>query len=144
MALISKEDSERIVKAIQQSEKECSGEIRVHIQKRCSDNIIKDAENKFNELGIYETKDKNGILIFVAVKDKKFAIIGDKGIHNAVSEDFWENTANAMKEKFKEGDIAGGIVEGIFSVGQQLKKYFPYTSDDVNELSDEVSIDENA
>ena len=144
MALLSKEDSDKIVKAVQQSEKECSGEIRVHIQNKCTGDIIKAAEKKFNELGIYETKDKNGILIFVAVKDKKFAIIGDKGIHNAVSKDFWENTANAMTEKFKEGDIAGGIVEGILAVGQQLKKYFPYTSDDVNELSDEVSIDENA
>jgi uncharacterized membrane protein len=143
MGLITKKDSDKIVKAVQQAEKECSGEIRVHIQKRCNEDIVKTAEKKFNELKMYKTADRNGVLIFIAIKDKKFAIIGDKGIHEAVSTDFWEKTADAMKGEFIKDDIAAGIVEGVLAVGQQLKIFFPYTSDDINELSDEVSIDEN-
>lgn len=142
MALITRKDSERIVKAVAEAEKNCSGEIRVHVQKRCPGDIKSAAEAKFNELKMYETAQRNGVLIFVAIKDKKFAIIGDEGIHNAVSDKFWTKTAEAMTEKFKEEDIAGGIIKGVLAAGEQLKQFFPYQSDDVNELTDEVSIDE--
>ena len=142
MALISNNDSDRIVEAVAKAEKNCSGEIRVHVQKRCPADIQTAAEAKFNELKMYETAQRNGLLIFVAIKDKKFAIIGDEGIHKAVSDEFWQKTADAMKSKFVQGDIAGGIIEGVLAAGEQLKQFFPYQSDDVNELSNEVSIDE--
>ena len=142
MPLITKADSNRIMQAVQEAELNCSGEIRVHVQKRCSEDIKVAAEAKFNELKMYETEQRNGVLIFVAIKDKKFAIIGDEGIHKKVSDKFWQKTAEAMTSKFAKGDTAGGIVEGVLAAGEQLKKFFPYQSDDVNELNDEVSIDE--
>ncbi len=81
---------------------------------------------------------RNGVLIYVALADKKFAIIGDEGINKAVPDDFWESTKELMLHKFKNNEIAEGISVGIIEAGKQLKKYFPYQSDDINELPDDI------
>lgn len=93
----------------------------------------------FFELNMNETQDQNGVLFYICVSDKKFAIIGDKGINDAVESDFWDGTKDTVIANFKEGNFKKGLVEGILKAGQQLKHYFPYQSDDTNELSNEIS-----
>lgn len=88
---------------------------------------------------MHETKDRNGVLFYVGISDKKFAIIGDEGINNVVETDFWNSTKDIVIANFKEGNFKNGLIEGINSAGERLKKYFPYQSDDTNELSNEIS-----
>jgi uncharacterized membrane protein len=88
---------------------------------------------------MHETELRNGVLIYVAIKDKKLAIVGDKGINEAVSDDFWDAIKNDLVFRFKEGKYTEGLVEGIHASGEQLKTHFPYQSDDTNELSNEIS-----
>ena len=90
-----------------------------------------------------KTKQRNGVLILVALEDHKFAILGDKGINEKVSDSFWDETKDLMIAHFKEGRIADGIVEGILDAGAQLKQFFPYQSNDINELNDDISYGKN-
>lgn len=138
--LIDKKGEERLVNAIKQAELNTSGEIRVHIQKSVKSDIFEVAKDKFEELGMTATEQRNGVLIFVAAKDKKMAIMGDHGINEAVPEGFWQSTVDAMIEFFKKDDLIGGMEAGILKAGEALKEYFPYQSDDVDELNNEVSI----
>ena len=141
--LLSKEEEEKIINAIKQAEKETSGEIRVHICSHVKGDVTDAAKKIFEKLGMHATRLKNGVLIFVALNDRKFAVIGDTGIDKAVPENFWNKTVAEMAEKFAAGKTADAICTGILTAGEQLKTYFPYTSDDVNELSDEVSYDDS-
>ncbi|MCF6174237.1 MAG: TPM domain-containing protein [Victivallaceae bacterium] len=141
--LLDKISESKIIAAIKQAEKETSGEIRVHLQKKLKDPIMLAARQRFELLGMDATELKNGVLIFVAVKAKQLAIIGDKGIDDCVPDDFWEETLSEMKNYFKADDMIGGIEAGILKAGHALQKYFPYQHDDINELSDEVSVDED-
>jgi uncharacterized membrane protein len=92
---------------------------------------------------MYETAQRNGVLFYLAVYDRKFAILGDGGINKLVHEDFWDKIKETMLGYFKEGKFADGISKGILMAGEQLKANFPYQSDDVNELSDEISFEKN-
>ncbi len=139
----SKKEKTAIVKAIKEAEKNCSGEIRVHIAKSVKEDIIKEAIETFEKIGMARTKLRNGVLIFFAVKNRQFAIIGDKGIHEKLGEDFWKETAKEMEKFFRNGNFAEGMTYGIRRIGEILKAYFPYQMDDVNELPDEISISEN-
>jgi uncharacterized membrane protein len=93
----------------------------------------------FYELEMNKTKDANGVIIYVAVKDKKFAIYGDIGINNVVPSDFWESTKNIMTNHFKNGNFKDGLVEGITKAGEKLKHFFPFQENDTNELPNEIS-----
>jgi uncharacterized membrane protein len=93
----------------------------------------------FEELNMHETALKNGVLIYVAFKDKKFAIIGDTGIHQKVGSNYWDTLNLEMKNIFAQGHIASGLVQAIISIGHQLSSHFPYLKNDENELSDEIS-----
>ena len=98
----------------------------------------------FEKLKMHQTELRNGVLIYMAVFDKKFAILGDQGINEKVPEGFWDSVKNKMIEQFKAGAIEKGLSVGIEAAGEKLKAFFPYQSDDVNELSDEISFgDEN-
>jgi len=141
--IIDKKSEARIIAAIKQAEKATSGEIRIHLQKNLKEPIMTAASQRFEQLGMDATQLKNGVLIFVAVKAKELAIIGDKGIDDCVSDDFWDLTLREMEKYFKANDMIGGIEAGILHAGQALQKYFPCQDDDINELSDEVSVDEN-
>ena len=90
-------------------------------------------------LKMYKTQARNGVLIYVAVESRKFAIIGDAGINNAVPENFWNSIKEKMAHAFSQGDYVQGISEAIREAGLSLKKYFPYQSDDINEQPDEIS-----
>lgn len=138
-AFLSKEDEQEIVQAIVSAEKNTSGEIRVHIEERSEKAPLDRAQEVFFELHMNETKDRNGVLFYVGVADKKFAIIGDEGIDKVVESDFWDCTKDIVISNFKEANFKNGLVEGVLRAGDRLKKYFPYQSDDVNELSNEIS-----
>ena len=128
-----------ISKAIEEAENKTSGEIRVHVDKKCSGDPVKEAISHFNRLKMFNTKDRNGILIYVANEDRKLAIIGDKNINEKVPNNYWENTKNQLIESFKNEDYVNGLVQAITDVGEKLKNYFPYHEDDQNELTNELS-----
>lgn len=134
-----KEEKERIVAAIQQAETDTSGEIRVHIESACSEDVLDRAAHYFETLKMHKTALRNGVLFYLAVKDKKFAILGDAGINSKVPAGFWDEIKAVMTQFFKDGDFAGGLEKGLLMAGEQLKTHFPYHNDDVNELSDEIS-----
>ena len=136
---LSKAEEQEIVQAIVEAEKNTSGEIRVHIEEHTEKSPLDRAQEVFFELKMDETQDRNGVLFYICVSDKKFAIIGDKGINEAVESDFWDCTKDIVIANFKEGNFKKGLVEGILRAGERLKKYFPFQSDDTNELSNEIS-----
>ena len=139
MALFTDEEQQRIREAIADAEKHTSGELRVCIEQTCSDEALDRAAKYFYQLNMDKTKLRNGVLIYLATVDRKFAIIGDAGINRLVPENFWDDTKHQMLEQFKYGNMVEGIVTGIKNAGQQLRAYFPCEPDDQNELSDDVA-----
>ena len=135
----TKEEQQRIIAAIKNAELNTSGEIRVHIENRCKGEALERAAELFYELKMDHTAARNGILFYLAVKDHKFAVIGDEGINKNVEHDFWNDIKDEMIANFKEKKFTEGLVSGILKCGDKLKTYFPHLSDDVNELSDEIS-----
>lgn len=137
---LSQVDLDAIHAAIAAAEKETSGEIRVHIDSRCTEDVMDRAATIFEELEMHKTEARNGVLIYLATKSRKFAILGDAGINAQVPQGFWnEAYAHALPllKKEKWGEALGGAVH---EAGQALKKFFPYLKGDTNELSDEVSL----
>ncbi len=132
-------EEKEVVEAIRLAEKNTSGEIRVHIEKETAIAPLERAMAVFHELKMTETKDRNGVIIYVAVKSKQFAIYGDKGINDVVDSDFWESTKDIMKNHFAKGENKLALVNGIEKAGEQLKVFFPYQDDDTDELSNEIS-----
>ena len=135
----SKEEQHKIVVAIKEAELNTSGEIRVHIENHCKEDVLERAAELFYDLKMNRTAARNGILFYLAVKDRKFAIIGDKGINAKVEHDFWNDIKDEMTIHFKDNRFTEGLIAGILKCGEKLKNHFPYQSDDVNELSDEIS-----
>lgn len=136
----TKSDKAKIKTAIEEAELNTSGEIRVHLENHCkTDNVLDRAAQVFAELDMHKTEARNGVLIYMAVADHQFAIIGDGGINAQVEEGFWDITKEKMVKQFKNGDLTQGIVEGILCAGERLKAFFPYQKDDQNELSDDIS-----
>jgi uncharacterized membrane protein len=129
-----------IIKAIQLAERNSSGEIRVHIEKICATpDVLDRAAEVFAEIGMINTAQQNGVLFYLSIDDRKFAVLGDKGIDKVVPENFWESTKELLRSHFSQGLFTEGLVKGIHSAGQQLKHFFPYQSDDINELPDDIS-----
>lgn len=137
--LFTKEEKNAIEDAIKTAELNTSGEVRVHIENKCPGSELDRAAYWFAELGMHKTELRNGVLFYLAVEDRKFAILGDAGINKKVEAGFWDETKNLMLGFFKDEQIAKGLSIGIIQAGLQLKKYFPYQKDDVNELADEIS-----
>ena len=134
-----KEDQKKVIQAIEAAEKNTSGEIRVHIESKCKEDILDHAAFIFKKLEMHKTDERNGILFYIALHDHKFAVIGDAGIHAKVGDAFWEDVKNEMIPLFKAGKLAEGLIKGIAKAGEELKSFFPYQSNDKNELSDEIS-----
>ncbi|MES2064505.1 MAG: TPM domain-containing protein [Bacteroidota bacterium] len=139
MAVFTEEEQHRIQQAVADAEKNTSGEIRVCMEKTCSDNPLDRAAKYFAQLEMHKTRLRNGVLIYVATVDRKFAVIGDVGINSVVPADFWDSTKEAMLSHFKYGNLVEGIVTGIGQAGEQLKKYFPHLLNDKNELPDDIA-----
>lgn len=135
-------EKKRIVDAIKAAEKVTSGEIRVHLENTFKGDIFDKAVFVFEKLKMHKTKDRNSVLIYLAVKNKQFAIIGDVGINSKVGQSFWEDVKEIMYNHFKEGRFADGLCMAIDRVGEKLKTNFPCQADDVNELNDDISFED--
>jgi uncharacterized membrane protein len=136
---LSPEEEQKIVEAIGIAENMTSGEIRVHIESRCKGDVLDRGADLFFDLKMHETRDRNGVLIYVALKDRKLAILGDTAINAVVADGFWDNATRLMIEHFKNEQYAIGIEKAVLLAGEQLKAYFPLKADDTNELSNEIS-----
>jgi uncharacterized membrane protein len=135
---LSKDQEQQIVRAIQEAENNTSGEIRVHVSSKKGD-VMELAIKTFQKLGMHKTELRNGVLFFVDIAQREFVVLGDEGIDNATPEDFWEEVKELVLGEFRNGNFAEGLILGIQKAGEKLKAHFPYQSDDVNELSDEIS-----
>lgn len=140
-SFFTKEQQYQILDAVKEAETATSGEIRVHIETSCTEDVLDRAAWVFKKLGMHKTSDRNGVLFYLAVSDRKFAIIGDAGINSKVPAGFWDEVKELLQKKFREGKFTEGLSEGIVLAGTHLKSHFPYSKDDVNELSDEISFD---
>ncbi len=132
-------EQERIVEEIRLAEKQTSGEIRIHLDCCSGKNALKKAQTIFTRLGMNRTQQRNGILIYLATDDRKFAILGDEGIHRVVPENYWDNIKEGMQRHFREGKFCEGICWGIRQVGEKLQAYFPVEKDDRDELPNTIS-----
>jgi uncharacterized membrane protein len=137
----TKEQQAQILACVKEAELETSGEIRVHIETSHKGDVLDRAAWLFKKLGMHKTAERNGVLFYLAVEDRKFAIIGDAGINAKVHAGFWDDVSELLKKNFKEGKFTEGLSEGILLAGKHLKIHFPHKKDDVNELPDEISFD---
>lgn len=143
ITILNREEDQRVVEAIRQAERNTSGEIKVHIENRCKGDVEQRSLFIFDKLKLNKTQLRNGVLIYLAIKDHKFAILGDKGINDMVEDGFWNDVKDLMLNQFKEGRFAEGLEQGIMRCGEKLKAYFPYQSDDINEIPDDISYENN-
>jgi len=136
----SQKEKDQITEAIKTAETKTSGEIRVFIENKCKyPDALDHAKELFSELKMEATQERNGVLIYVAIKDRKLAVYGDKGIHDKLGDEYWNNAVKTMVSQFTSSNYAKGIEGMILSVGDALKQHFPYNADtDTNELSDEI------
>ncbi len=141
--LFNKEQRNKIKEAIKAAEKATSGEIQVHIENSCKKDVLDRAVEVFAQLKMHKTAQRNGVLFYLAVKDHKFAILGDAGINKEVGDNFWDDIKEKMLVHFKQNDFTTGLIAGIEMAGNSLARFFPYQNDDVNELPDEISFGDN-
>ena len=139
----TKEQQVRILDAIKEAERATSGEIRVHIETWLEGDVLDRAAWIFRKIGMHKTEKRNGVLFYLAVRNKTFAIIGDAGINSKVPGDFWDSIRDIVRANFSENKFTEGLVEGIKLAGIQLKEHFPFGKDDVNELPDEISFEDD-
>jgi uncharacterized membrane protein len=136
---INRLEHDRIVGAIQEAESKTSAEIRVYIQRgELAIDPLFAAQKRFHQLGMHRTSEHNGVLIFVAPRARKFAVIGDQGIHERCGDGYWQTVVDAMGGHFRNERFSDAIIGAIQDVGGVLARHFPKVSDDENELSDEI------
>jgi len=143
-SFFTKEQHAHKCDAIKEAEKATSGEIRVHIETYLKGDVLDRAAWIFKRIGMHKTDNRNGVLFYLAVENKKFAVIGDMGINAKVPNDFWDKIKETLEALYKEGKFTEGLVNGILMAGQQLKEHYPFQKDDVNELPDEISFDDQS
>src|SRR6185503_11305777 len=133
------EEQRLIVSAIKNAERCTSGEVRVHVESRCSYvDALDRAVELFAQMGMQATAERNAVLVYVAVKDQQLAVFGDEGIHQKVGSEYWNNEVKKMLHEFNRDNYAKGIADVVEDIGQALQKFFPYTEGDKNELSDDI------
>jgi uncharacterized membrane protein len=137
--ILNSSEEQLLLNAITEAESKTSGEIRVHIDYSAKGNAVELCKQKFEELKMHDTKDRNGILFYLAINTKSFAVWGDEGIHLKVTQAFWDSITNSTLSHFKQGNFIKGLQSAILSCGEQLKTHFPFQSDDRDELSNEIS-----
>jgi uncharacterized membrane protein len=138
-SFFTKEQKEIIQSAIKHAELNTSGEVRVHIETNCPEDVLDRAAFWFAELKMHKTKERNGVLFYLAIADRRFAILGDAGINAKVPVGFWDEVKEVMLNCFRDLDFTIGLEKGILMAGDKLKAFFPHKIDDVNELDDEIS-----
>lgn len=129
----------KVVNAIEEAELNTSGEIRLHVDDKCKEDVLDRAAFLFEKLEMHKTELRNGVLFYLAVEDRKFAILGDAGINQKVPGNFWDEIKDDVIGHFKKSQYAEGLAAGIIKAGDQLKAHFPFQEDDVNELDNEIS-----
>jgi len=134
----SEQEKERVVSAIRRVESKTSGEIRVALNEEAWGDGMAYAQKVFKKLGMAKTKHRNGILFFLAVKDRFFAILGDKGIHEKLGNEFWKGAAAGVQPFFVREEFGAGLEWAIQTIGESLARYFPRQKDDTNELTNRV------
>ncbi len=138
-AYFSDSDLQTIRKAIGEAENHTSGELRVHVEKHCKEDVMDRAAFVFEKLAMHKTAERSGVLFYLSLEDHKFAILGDAGINQKVEEGFWDEIKDRMVEKLKQNRIVEALQVGIAMAGEKLKVHFPVSHDDEDELSNEVS-----
>jgi len=136
------EGQRRIAQAITEAERRTSGEICVHVTPHCLGETIPQAEAVFNAKKLYSTMRRNAVLIYIAYKDRKLAILGDEGINNLVPDGFWYDAVQVLTYHLKRHSPVEGICEAVTLIGEKLKDYFPADREDINEISNEVSYED--
>ena len=132
-------EHDRIVQAFKDAEAKTSGQIRVFLQRgRFEEDALERAQKKFVQLGMEKTRERNGILIFVAPRAQKFAVIGDEGVHKKCGEQFWQELVEKMRHHFLREEFSDALLVAIESAGQLLARHFPRTDSSTNELPDDV------
>jgi len=142
--IFTEAEQQQVREVIQEAELSTSGEVKIHIERKLEGRVMDRASHVFEQLELHETKLRNGVLIYLAIESKEFAIIGDIGINQKVPEGFWDSTSLKMLELFKKGDFVGGLITGAKEAGLQLKAHFPYQKGDLNGLSDGISLGKNS
>jgi len=130
----------QVREAIGAAERRTSGELRVHLEDHIEEDVLDHAAYVFEELGMHRTRDRNGVLVYVAVADRQVAVLGDSGINEQVPDGFWTDVVGLLKLHFAAGRHAEGLVEAVHLIGEKLSSFFPLREDDTDELSNEVSI----
>ena len=138
---LSAEERARVMDALTKFETRTSGELRVHLAEHSFGDPTRAAVRAFEQLGMAGTKERNGVLFFVSVRDRHVAVIGDSAIHERVPSGFWDDMVRRMETHFAQGRFAEGLVEGIGVAGEHLAEHFPHRPGDVNELPDTISDD---
>ncbi|WP_435413680.1 TPM domain-containing protein [Psychroserpens mesophilus] len=138
-AFLSVDEEQEIIEAIRTAEQNTSGEIRIHIENSSKLDAFNRAMEVFHFLKMDNTKQQNGVLIYVAVEDKTFVIYGDKGINDVVPKGFWDSTKDVIQSHFKHGNFKQGLIEGVLKAGKQLETHFPWIHGDTNQLPDDIS-----
>jgi uncharacterized membrane protein len=138
----NEEQKKQITDAIKEAELNTSGEIRVHIESDCKTDVLDRAAYIFEKLAIHKTELRNGVLFYLSITDRKFAILGDAGINAVTPDNFWDEIKETVITHFKKEEFAQGLSKGIEMAGNALKEHFPYQTDDVNELSDDISFND--
>jgi uncharacterized membrane protein len=132
-------EHDRIVNAIKEAEAKTSGQIRVFLQRGVFDeDVVARAQKKFFQLGMHKTQERNAVLILVAPRVQKFAVVGDEGVHQKCGKEFWQELVEKMRQHFLREEFTDALVEGIESAGQLLARYFPKADASKNELPDDV------
>ena len=143
-SFFTREQQDQIRAAIKEAEETTSGEIRVHIETSVAGNVLDRAAWMFKRIGMHNTAERNGVLYYLAVTNRKFAVIGDEGINARVKPGFWDEVKVLLQEHFNDGKFTEGLVKGILLTGLQLKEHFPHRKNDINELPDDISFDDPA
>jgi uncharacterized membrane protein len=136
---IGKLEHDRIVSAIREAEAKSSGQIRIYIQRgKLPGDVLVAAQKRFQKLGMHKTRERNAVLIFVAPRAHKFAVLGDKAIHEKCGEQFWQRLVESMREHFRNERFTDALVDSIAEAGNALASHFPQRSTSTNELPDEI------
>ena len=128
----------RIVHAIREAERRSSGEIRVFVESKVKGDILARAKKVFEKMGMTRTRQRNGVLLYFAVSDRAFSVLGDRGIHERVGDPLWKQITDSLSADFAKGEFAAGLERGVQQVGSALAKYFPFSATDKNELPDDI------
>lgn len=140
---LTEEEEKRIIKAISDAEKFTTGEIRVHIEFKCKKDPLERARKIFHELEMDQTEARNGVVLYIATKDRKVAVFGDEGISSQVEDDFWQDEVNKLIAEFKQENFEKGIESVVGDIGEKLKRFYPSDGTDPNELDNEITFKDN-